>query len=506
MSHNGHLSASILRARLRHPIIDADGHWLEFGPTVREQLRKIGGDRAVTGFSFFRSQVEKELSMSVAERRSHRVAQQAFWALPTKNTRDRATALMPRLLYERMEELGLDFTVLYPTAGLGIPRIPDPELRKITSRAFNTFSADFFRPFADRMTPAAIIPMHTPEEAIEELDYVTKQLGLKVVMLWSMIRRPIPALADPHSEAAKRAVWFDTLGLDSEYNYDPVWEKCAELGVVPTFHTGSRGYGLRVSPTNFVYNHIGHFGVAHEAVCKALFLGGVTRRFPKLKFAFLEGGVGWACQLYADLIGHWEKRNVEALEEVNPKNLDQRLLMDLAQTYGNPEMVEALRRKDDVIDAATFPQGSNAVGGIANLDDYSACRIERAEDLRELFVNNFYFGCEADDRMNAWAFNRRHNPFGARLQALFGSDIGHFDVQNMAGVVPEAYELVEDGLISEDDFRDFMFANPVRFWGEANPDFFKGTAVEKEAAALLAKDSDVLSHESQPSLFLSQAR
>ena len=31
------------------------------------------------------------------------------------------------------------------------------------------------------MTPAAVIPMHTPEEAIEELEYVVKQLGLKVV-------------------------------------------------------------------------------------------------------------------------------------------------------------------------------------------------------------------------------------------------------------------------------------------------------------------------------------
>jgi predicted TIM-barrel fold metal-dependent hydrolase len=506
MSSNGHLSASSLRARLRHPVIDADGHWLEFGPIVREQLRKIGGDRAVEGFSLFRSQVMKELSMSVAERRSHRIAQQAFWGLPTKNTRDRATALMPRLLYERMEELGLDFTVLYPTAGLGIPRIPDAELRGITCRAFNTFSADFFHPFADRMTPAAVIPMHTPEEAIAELEYVTKQLGMKVVMLWSMIRRPIPAFAEPQSEAAKRAVWFDALGLDSEYDYDPVWAKCVELGVVPTFHTGSRGYGLRVSPSNFVYNHIGHFGVAHEAVCKALFLGGVTRRFPKLKFAFLEGGVGWACQLYADLIGHWEKRNLAALEEVNPKNLDQALLVELARAYGGSEMAEALRGKDAVLDTSTFPQGSNDVGGITNLDDYSACKIERAEDIRELFAQNFYFGCEADDRINAWAFNQHYNPLGARLNALFGSDIGHFDVQNMADVVPEAYELVEDGLISEEDFRDFMFTNPVRFWGEANPDFFKGTVIEKEAAALLAKNAEPRVRENRSSHLLSQAQ
>ena len=56
----------------------------------------------------------------------------------------------------------------------------------------------------------------------------------------------------------------------------------------------------------------------------------------------------------------------------------------------------------------------------------------------------------------------------------------------MTDVVPEAYELVEHGLITGDDFRDFMFANAVRFWGEVNPDFFKGTAVEKQAAVVLA--------------------
>jgi predicted TIM-barrel fold metal-dependent hydrolase len=487
MSSNGHIQASKLRARLSHPVIDADGHWLEFGPVVREQLRKIGGEKAVEGFGLFGARVVKDLSMSVAERRARRIAQEAWWALPTKNTRDRATAMMPRLLYERMEELGLDFTILYPTAGLGIARIPDAEVRTITCRAFNTFSADYFRAFSDRMTPAAVIPMHTPEEAIAELEYVTTQLGLKVVMLWSMVRRAIPALADQRSEAGQAAVWFDPLGLDSEYDYDPVWAKCAELGVSPTFHTGSRGYGLRVSPTNFTYNHIGHFAVAHEAVCKALFLGGVTRRFPHVKFGFLEGGVGWACQLYADLIGHWEKRNLEALEEVNPKNLDRTLLLELAEAYGSPDMISVMQQKGDRLDAAAFPQASNTVGGIDNLDDYAACQIERKEDLRDLFVKNFYFGCEADDPMNAWAFNRRCNPFGARINALFGSDIGHFDVPNMADVVPEAHELVEEGLISEDDFRDFVFTNPVRFWGEANPNFFKGTAVEKEAAALLGE-------------------
>jgi hypothetical protein len=76
---------------------------------------------------------------------------------------------------------------------------------------------------------------------------------------------------------------------------------------------------------------------------------------------------------------------------------------------------------------------------------------------------------------------------GARLNAIFSSDIGHFDVPDMTAVVPEAYELVEHGLITEDDFRDFMFANAVRFWGEVNPDFFEGTVVEERAAEVLAR-------------------
>ena len=487
MSSNGDTNGASIRARLHHPVIDADGHWLEFGPTVREQLQKIGGAKAVEGFSVFTKLVQEHLSMSVAERRHQRAAQQAFWGIPTRNTRDRATAMMPQLLYERLDEFGIDFTVLYPTAGLGLTRGSDTELRKASCRAFNIFSADYFRAYADRMTPTAVIPMHTPDEALEEIDYVTSQLGMKVVMLGSMIKRPIPAAVEQYPGAEELLTWRDVLGLDSEYDYDPVWETCVERGLSPTFHTGSRGYALRISPSNFVYNHIGHFAAANEAVCKALFLGGVTRRFPTLKFAFLEGGVGWACQLYADLIEHWEKRNIDALAEVDPAHLDQKLLGDLVRQYGSADMAEAFKQREAALDTVLSSQGATAIGGIENLDDFSACEITQASDIHDLFVKNFYFGCESDDKMNAWAFNRQCNPFGAQLNALFGSDIGHFDVANMNRVVPEAYELVEKGLVSDAGFRDFMCTNPVRFWGEANPDFFKGTAVEETASAILSE-------------------
>ncbi len=49
----------------------------------------------------------------------------------------------------------------------------------------------------------------------------------------------------------------------------------------------------------------------------------------------------------------------------------------------------------------------------------------------------------------------------------------------------QAHELVDKGLITDDDFRDFTFANTVRLWGTQNPRFFEGTVVAKEAAAIL---------------------
>src|SRR5881275_2490444 len=344
MLTNGQTEARKLRARLNHPIIDADGHWAEFAPHMREEFRRIGGDTAVEALDMASARIPNSLRMSVAERRRRRIGQEAFWFLPTRNTLDRATAMMPRLLYERLDDLGLDFCVVYPTAGLGYYRLPPEKLRRALCRAYNVFTMDQFRPFADRIIPAAIIPMYSPEEAIEELEFASKQLGYKVIMMGGLIRRPIPALLEEHPEASKFVEWYDVIGIDSVHDYDPVWAKCRELRIAPSFHNGARSILLRNSPTNFCYNHIGHFASAGEAMAKALFFGGVTRRFPDLNFAFLEGGVGWASMLYADLVGHWEKRNRQALEHTNPHNLDRARLLDFARTYASPAVAEAVSR------------------------------------------------------------------------------------------------------------------------------------------------------------------
>ena len=476
---SAHRTPEEIRKHLKHPVIDGDGHWVEYAPVYGERIRKAVGNLGADGFLEAQRRIPNSLKLTPAERAQRGVGMEGFWGRQSTNTLDRATAMMPRLLYDRLDELGLDYCVIYPTAGLSIPRIADDATRRAVIRGFNIVTFDFFKGLEDRLTPVAVIPVHTPDEAIEELEFVVKQLGAKVCMFGSGVRRLHNQAKGVDPDVARLSQGFDQLGLDSQYDYDPLWRKCRELGIAPTFHTGGRSYGERNSPTNFTFNHIGHFAAAQHAVAKALFLGGVTRRFPDLNFAFLEGGVGWGCQLFCDLIEHWERRGAKGLANMDPTKLDRKQLRELVDQYGYADIGAELDRRD----GWPMKEEDTLTGGVP-LDDYHFCKISQKQDWVDLFATPYYFGCEADDRMNAVAFGKMM-PLGARINALFSSDIGHFDVVDMRDPLPEAYELVEDGHITESDFSDFVFGNAVRLWGTQNPRFFEGTRVAKEAAALL---------------------
>ena len=122
------------------------------------------------------------------------------------------------------------------------------------------------------------------------------------------------------------------------------------------------------------------------------------------------------------------------------------------------------------------------------VDEFAATGIRNLDDLYERLLPNYYYGCEADDRLAGTAFDARYTPPGRKLKAMFSSDIGHWDVADMDHVVPEAYEMVEDSVMSEEDFRDFMFANPVRLLTGLDPDFFEGTVVAAEVKKIRASE------------------
>ena len=452
-----------IRARLDHPVIDADAHIVEAPFAFQDFFKQVAGPEIANKYPLGRKPGQ---------------VRGFFWGIPSgKYTIDRATVMLPKLYRQRLDDAGIDFAIVYTTMGIGGWMHNSAEFRQAYVRALNTMYADMFKDVQDRMTPAAVIPMNTPEEAIAELEFAVNELGFKVAALAGEVRRTIPGAPDPMSPIP--AHYMSSLTIDSEHDYDPFWAKCVELKISPTAHSSTQGSSRRNSPTNYVYNRLGDFGVAGEHFARSLFLGGVTRRFPELKIGFLEGGVGWAAQLYNDLFEFWGKRNIEFLKEVmDPAKVDIELMAEMFEKYGNEYLTpERIRANPDI------GSGSNRNEDLSKLDDFAACGITSEQDLHDLFVPNFYFGCEADDRMNAVAFNTKLNHLGARLKAIFSSDIGHWDVVDMTGVLEEVWEMVEDyDLITEEDFRDFVFGWPAELHASANPDFFKGTSVEDAVA------------------------
>src|SRR5688500_17372423 len=103
------VDAGGVRGGLGDPVIGIDGHLVErvpeVVPFVRDQLSQPLFDRW-TGGAF--AHIFTVTGASNAERSRTRVPHAGWWGAPTANTLDRATAMLPGLLHDRMDELGFD--------------------------------------------------------------------------------------------------------------------------------------------------------------------------------------------------------------------------------------------------------------------------------------------------------------------------------------------------------------------------------------------------------------
>lgn len=435
-----------VRTELDHPVVDADGHVVEALPVVVEYIRRVAGDRAADGLL--------PSSVTFTDTVPTQGAVMApWWTVPT-DAFDRATSFCPALLHERLDAIGIDYAILYSSVGLLAMAHDDDEVRRGACRGLNHYLADLLDGLDDRMTAAAVIPTHTPEEAIAALEHAIGELGFKAVML---------------NDVVDRGGWYDLLALDSAHDYDPVWQACIDLGVAVTAHSPSWGIGLRQSSSRYMFNHIGNFAASADAFAKALFFGGVLHRFPSLQVAFLECGAGWSAQLLSDLQDRWHKRGPGSIDRLDPRRLDRNQWHELLDRYGRG-MFDAPGVRDVMATQSGHPP--------ADVDDFRATGVHASGDIVEQF-GRLYFGCEADDPSIAAAFG--HHP----LQPVLGSDIGHWDVADPTRVLPEAWELVEDGVLDRAQFRAFACDNAIRLHGLANPAFFDGTAVEQHARQVL---------------------
>lgn len=148
-----------IRSMLGHPVVDCDGHLLEPTALLTEFLTELTGGRAA-----------RRILLAAGRQVSTRNPAAMWpmtgsWLIPNRAL-DIATAMAPALRAERAAELGIDFHIVYPSIGLVFAGLPDPDFRLPGVRAINKMNAELCRGQAEHLTPAALIPMYTPTEAV----------------------------------------------------------------------------------------------------------------------------------------------------------------------------------------------------------------------------------------------------------------------------------------------------------------------------------------------------
>jgi predicted TIM-barrel fold metal-dependent hydrolase len=173
---------------------------------------------------------------------------------------------------------GIDAEVIFPNKGLAMWATPDPVFAMAQCRVWNTWAWEFYGPNNDTMSPMAALGTGDIPGTLAEIERVAK-LGFRGLTL------PCKPIFGSHDVD------------DPNYNlpmYDPMWALLEEVGLPITFHV-STGRDPRASKGNggAVINYVSHSLSPTIEPMANLCGSGVLERFPKIKFALIEAGIGW---------------------------------------------------------------------------------------------------------------------------------------------------------------------------------------------------------------------
>jgi len=154
-----------------------------------------------------------------------------------------------------LPELGIDVSVIYPSFGLLFGHFDDERDRPRRVPRAQTASTRV----CSRSSPTACCCRSPrsrctrPDEAVDELEHrgVARVPGRGD----GRVRGNARSTRSPRSTRSSRGTRCGptTFGLDSAYDYDPVWQKCRELGIAPAFHSSAMGWQNRASISSYVF-------------------------------------------------------------------------------------------------------------------------------------------------------------------------------------------------------------------------------------------------------------
>jgi len=199
----------------------------------------------------------------------------------------RAGGWMPNARLSDMDEDGIDTAVLFGGGPLGTSNM---ELYKASFDAYNRWLADFCAAAPQRLVGVGYVPMQDVDEAIKMVrDFHAR--GLKAVNIPAFPMSPVASLngGDAQMMALTGDVNSERSYADAEF--DPFWKTVCDLGMPVTIHLGGRA--VRFTNPKFFLSDLlmSKFGMGEPIAI--MIYGGVFQRFPDLKLASVESGVGW---------------------------------------------------------------------------------------------------------------------------------------------------------------------------------------------------------------------
>jgi predicted TIM-barrel fold metal-dependent hydrolase len=173
---------------------------------------------------------------------------------------------------------GIDAEIIFPNKGLTMWATTDAEFANAQCKIWNDWAWETFGPYNDRMSPMASIATADVNTATAEIQRVAK-MGFRGLTL------PCKPIFGAHD--ARQPNY--NLGM-----YDPMWAAIQDADLPITFHV-STGRDPRAARKDggAVINYVSHSLVPTIEPVAHLCASGVLERFPRIRFAAIESGIGW---------------------------------------------------------------------------------------------------------------------------------------------------------------------------------------------------------------------
>ena len=189
-----------------------------------------------------------------------------------------------------MDKEGIDVSVLFPTSSFSVNSLIEHDYAVAYARAYNDFIAEVCKE-SPRLRGIALVSLQEPKAAAEEANRAVSKLGLVAIAVATQGMK-------------------EHLGSQ---NFWPLYEELQRLNVPLCVHNRREGPAGDNRFDSFIYMHTIGRPVETFIQFAGLIYGGVPERFPKLRIAFLECGVGWVPYWMERMDEEWEKRGkVEA--------------------------------------------------------------------------------------------------------------------------------------------------------------------------------------------------